>query len=122
MADQAHFSSGVAKRLIGSCDVIPGDLVAPILPACQQSAKRAVQFCIGTGKPSLLRRILVPEAPVEEVAGIKRDAEEIGGDEAELRGAEADDANDSAVDRSHDPALPQFSADEHRTDDGQHAG
>ena len=36
-------------------------------------------------------------APVDEVAGVKGDAEKVGGDETELGGADADDANDGTV-------------------------
>jgi hypothetical protein len=66
-------------------------------------------------------RKLRTEAPVEQVAGIERDAEEIGRHEAELRGAHADDADDGAVDGSDDPALPEFAAQEDRAEDGQNA-
>jgi len=65
-------------------------------------------------------RIARLEAPGEEVAGVKGDAKKVGGDKAKLRGADPDDANDRAVDGGHDPALPQFLANEHRSGDGQH--
>ena len=45
-------------------------------------------------------------APVDEVAGVESDAEKVGGNESELRGLDADDANDGAVDGGNDPALP----------------
>jgi hypothetical protein len=61
------------------------------------------------------------EAPVEEIAGVEGDAQEVGGDKSKLRSADSNDANDRTVDRGHDPALPKFSANEHRGDDGQHA-
>ena len=51
-------------------------------------------------------------APVDEVAGIEGDAEKIGRNKAKLCGANADDANDGAVERSDDPALPEFLANE----------
>jgi hypothetical protein len=73
-----------------------------------------------SGDSGLLNLLL--GAPMEEIAGVKGDAQEIGGDEAELSGADTDEANDRAIYGGHDPALPQFSADENRTDDGQHAG
>jgi hypothetical protein len=52
------------------------------------------------------------EAPPDKVASVESDAEEIRGNEAELRRAHADDADDSAVYRSHDPTLPEFPAEE----------
>ena len=67
-------------------------------------------------------RGLRAEAPVEQVAGVERDAEEIGGDEPELGGADANDADDSAIDRSDDPTLPEFPAQEDGAEDGQNAG
>ena len=56
---------------------------------------------------------------MEEIAGIESDAEEIGGDKAELSGAEADDADDGAVDRGDDPALPKLAAKQDRAEDGE---
>jgi hypothetical protein len=64
---------------------------------------------------------LLFRAPVEEVADVEGDAQEVGGDKSKLRSADSDDANDRTVYRGHDPALPKFSANEHRGDDGQHA-
>jgi hypothetical protein len=61
-------------------------------------------------------------APIDEVAGVKCDAEEIGGDETELGGAEADDTDDGAVDGGDDPTLPELLANEHGGGDGEHAG
>lgn len=49
---------------------------------------------------------------MEEVAGVKGDAEEVGGDEAELGGAHADDADDGAIDGGDDPALPELLAEQ----------
>ena len=48
------------------------------------------------------------EAPSDQVAGVESDAEKIGRNEAELRSADADNANDGAIDRGDDPALPEF--------------
>lgn len=62
------------------------------------------------------------EAPGAEIDGVKRDAEEIGGDEAELGGADADDANYGAINRADDPALPELFAEENGTENGQNAG
>ena len=53
------------------------------------------------------------EAPGNEIAGVEGDAKEIGGNEAELRGANSDDADDGAVDSGDDPALPELLADQH---------
>ena len=61
-------------------------------------------------------------APVDEVAGVEGDAEKIGGDETELGGAYADDADDGAIDSGDDPALPEFFADEHGGENSQNAG
>lgn len=59
------------------------------------------------------------EAPGEQVAGIEGDAEEIGGNETELGGADADNTDDSAIDGGDDPALPQLPTNEDRAEDGQ---
>ena len=45
---------------------------------------------------------------MEEIAGVESDAQEIGGDEAKLGSAHTDDADDGAVYRGDDPALPEF--------------
>ncbi len=80
----------------------------------------------GTGEclPVVGQRLLVLllGAPVDEVAGVEGDAEKVGGDEAELGGADANDADDSAVDTGDDPALPELLADEDSGSDGQDAG
>ena len=60
--------------------------------------------------------------PVDEVAGVEGDAEEIGGDEAELGGADADDTDDGTIEGGNDPALPEFLANEHSSENCQHAG
>ena len=65
---------------------------------------------------------LFSDTPGEEVAGVERDAKEIGGHEAELGGADADDAQDGAVDGRDDPALPQSFSEENGAKDGQDAG
>ena len=61
-------------------------------------------------------------APVDEVAGVEGDAEEIGGNKSELGGADADNADDGAVDSGYDPALPKFLANQHGGENGQNAG
>ena len=71
------------------------------------------------GPPPLLA--LFFGAPVDEVAGVQGDAEEIGGDETELCGADADDAHDSAIDGGNDPSLPKLLANEDGGEDGQNA-
>jgi hypothetical protein len=61
-------------------------------------------------------------APVDEVAGVEGDAEEVGRDKSELGGAHADDADHGAIDCGYDPALPELLADEHGGENGQDAG
>lgn len=62
--------------------------------------------------------LLRPEAPGAEIDGIEGDAEKIGGDEAELRGAHANDAYDSAIDGADDPALPESFAEQNGAENG----
>jgi|SRR5690242_4760852 len=66
--------------------------------------------------------LLWAEAPGAEIDGVEGDAEKIGGDESELRGAHANDADDGAVDGADDPALPQPFAEQNGAEDGQDAG
>lgn len=61
------------------------------------------------------------EPPSAEVERIEGDAKEICGDEAELGGADSNDADDGAIDRGDDPALPEFAAKKDRPDYGEHA-
>ncbi len=60
--------------------------------------------------------------PVDEVAGVESDAKDIGGDKSELGGADADDTDDGAIDGGHDPALPEFLANQRGGDHGQNTG
>ena len=82
-------------------------------PAEKSGSRCVLAFC------GDLRRA---ETPSEQVAGVKADAEEVGGDEPELRSADADDADDGTVDGGDDPALPKFPANEDGGKDGQDAG
>jgi len=66
--------------------------------------------------------VLLFWAPVDEVAGVQGDAEKIGGNETELRGADTNDTNDSAIEGGNDPTLPELLANEHSRQDGQDAG
>ncbi len=66
--------------------------------------------------------ILLLGTPVDEIARVKGDAKEIGGDETELRGADADHTDDGAIERGDNPALPEFLAEEDSAQDGQNAG
>jgi len=61
------------------------------------------------------------QPPTDQIASIESDAEEIRGDEAELRGAHANDADDRAVHSSNDPAVPEFPAEEEGGEDREHA-
>jgi hypothetical protein len=67
-------------------------------------------------------RTLLLGAPVNQVAGVESDAKKIGGNEAELGGADANDTNDGAVNSGHDPALPELLAYEHGGEHRQHTG
>ena len=66
--------------------------------------------------------LLRPEAPGAEVDSVERDAEEIGGDEAELRGAGANDTDDGTINRTDDPALPELLAEQYGPENSQNAG
>jgi len=61
-------------------------------------------------------------APVDEVAGVESNAKQIRGHETELRGADTDDTDDGAIDGGHDPALPEFLANQQGRENGQNAG
>lgn len=73
---------------------------------------RTLQLVIGAA---------VSEAPGEEVAGVEGDADEIRGDETELRGAHADDADQGAVDGGNDPTLPESFPKQNRAENREHA-
>jgi hypothetical protein len=66
--------------------------------------------------------ILLLGTPVDEVSRVKGDAKKIGGHETELRGTDADDADDGAIERGDNPALPELLAEEDSAQDGQNAG
>jgi len=58
---------------------------------------------------------------VEQIARIESNADEIGGDKAELSRANPNHADDGAVDRGDHPTLPQFLAEQDRAQNGQNA-
>jgi hypothetical protein len=66
--------------------------------------------------------ILLLGTPIEEIGGVKGDAKEIGGYETELGGPDADDADDCAIERGHNPTLPKLLAEEDGAQDGQNTG
>ena len=62
------------------------------------------------------------QAPRDQVAGVESDAEQIRRDEAELRGAHANDTDDRTIHGGNDPALPEFPAEQDGGEDGENAG
>jgi hypothetical protein len=60
--------------------------------------------------------------PVDEVGGVKGDAKEISGYEAKLSGADANHADNGAVDGGNNPALPELFAEEDSAQYGQNTG
>jgi hypothetical protein len=63
---------------------------------------------------------LAAKAPAKEEVRIKGDTEKIGGNKSELRRTETDDADDGAIHRGDDPALPKLLAEQNGAEDGQH--
>jgi hypothetical protein len=61
-------------------------------------------------------------APVPQVVGIKRDAEEIRWDETKLRGSHGNHADDHAVRARYQPPLPKFSSDKNGREDCKNTG
>jgi len=51
--------------------------------------------------------------------GVEGEAEEVGGDEAGLRGAEGDHADDDAIEGGESPSVPVVAPDEDGGDDGE---
>jgi hypothetical protein len=66
--------------------------------------------------------ILFLGTPVNEIARVKGNAKEIGRDETELGGANADHTHDCAIERGNNPSLPELLAEEDGAQDGQNAG
>jgi hypothetical protein len=60
--------------------------------------------------------------PVDEVSRVKGDAKKISGHETELGGADADHTDDGAIERGHNPTLPELLAEEDGAQDGQNTG
>ena len=61
-------------------------------------------------------------APGAQIDGAHRDAENVGRDEPELCGANANDADDDAVDRRQCPAFPAAASHQNCGRNGQHTG
>ena len=60
-------------------------------------------------------------APGAEVNGVERDAKHVRWNEAELRCAISDEANDDAIDGRHNPSLPITSPHKNGRNNGKHA-
>jgi hypothetical protein len=56
--------------------------------------------------------------PVDQVVTVDRETEQVGGNKAGLPSAEADHANDDAIDGGENPPMPQAAADENGRQDG----
>jgi hypothetical protein len=77
------------------------------------------------GEPGCFRLRIISSAlgaPVDQVASVEGDAEKVGGNESELRGLDANDTNDRAINGRNYPPLPELFANEHSRQDGQNAG
>jgi hypothetical protein len=66
--------------------------------------------------------VLLTGAPVYEIGGVKGDANEVRRYETELGSADADHADDGAIESGNNPALPELLAEEDGTQHGQNAG
>ena len=66
--------------------------------------------------------ILFLGTPVYEIGRVESDAKEVRWNETKLGGADTDHADDGAIKRSHNPALPELFAEEDGAQDGQDAG
>ena len=60
-----------------------------------------------------------PGTPIGQVVSIKSDAQQIARKKAILRGLNSDHANDEAVYRSKNPAVPQSFSDQNRGKNGE---
>jgi hypothetical protein len=65
--------------------------------------------------------ILLLWTPVDEIGGVQSDAKEIRGNETKLGSADANHANNGAIDGGNNPALPELFAEENGAEDGQDA-
>jgi hypothetical protein len=61
-------------------------------------------------------------SPGTKIDRVEADAEYVGGDESELRSAEADEADDYAVDSGQNPALPAALSYQNGRNDRKYAG
>lgn len=59
-----------------------------------------------------------PETPIGQIVSIESDAQEVAGKKAILRRLNSDHANDEAVYRSKNPAVPQSFSDQNRGKNG----
>jgi hypothetical protein len=62
------------------------------------------------------------KTPRADIVGVQSDTQQIRGNEAELRGAHGDDANDNAVHAGDQPAVPDAASDQDGREDREHAG
>ena len=65
---------------------------------------------------------LPAEAPHDKIIGVQSDAEKICGNETELRGTYADNANYGTVYGANDPAVPEFFPEQDGTENGKYTG
>jgi len=65
---------------------------------------------------------LLPGTPVDEIGGVKGDADEVRRYETELGSADTDHTDDGAIECGNNPALPEFFAEKNSPQHGQNAG
>ena len=65
---------------------------------------------------------MLPGTPVDEIGGVKGDADEVRRYETELGSADTDHTDDGAIECGNNPALPELLAEEDSAQDGQNAG
>ena len=66
--------------------------------------------------------VMLEFSPGTKIHRVEADAEYVGGDESELRSAEADEADDYAVDSGQNPALPAALSYQNGRNDRKYAG
>jgi hypothetical protein len=113
----------IAFSLIFLAKKSPGELVDASLGLTVAKRLKKDGGLIPSGRLVILDRSMgFGLAPGAKVYRIEGDAEYIRRNEAKLRGPESDDADDGAIDRRKNPALPAAFSQQDGRDDSKNAG
>ena len=120
-----RYAGGVFAKYAALVTSAAEGAVTRVRPSSRRLAgakQRAPEAPVGELRGGADRGSIRRPAPGSQVVGANPNAEQIGGNEAKLRGLVADETHHQAVDGAHDPTLPMTLADEDGRRNCENAG